>query len=73
MMALTSQRILVRVPSTHPSGMVRPLEPRASERRPKALCSLVVGKERLVPTTLFGLSSGETVEAPAVRIVMVVT
>ena len=35
------------------------------ERRPKALCSPVVGKGRLVPTTLFGLSLGETVEAPA--------
>jgi len=49
----------------HPSGMVRPLEPRAPERRPKASCSPIVGKGRLVPTTLFGLSSGETVEAPA--------
>jgi hypothetical protein len=65
MMALTPQMRWARVPSTHPRGMVRPLEPRASDRRPKALCSPVVGKGRLVPTTLFGLSSGETVEAPA--------
>ena len=65
MMALTPQMRWARVPSTHPSGMVRPLEPRAPERRPKASCSPIVGKGRLVPTTLFGLSSGETVEAPA--------
>jgi hypothetical protein len=65
MMVLTPQRRWARVPSTHPSGTVGPLVPRASERRPKALCSPVVGKGRLVPTTLFGLSLGETVEAPA--------
>jgi hypothetical protein len=64
MMALTPHMRWARVPSTHPSGMVRPLEPRLTERRPKALCSPIVGKGRLVPTTLFGLSSGETVEAP---------
>ena len=39
--------------------------PREPKRRPKASCSPIVGKGRLVPTTLFGLSSGETVEAPA--------
>jgi len=65
MMVLTPQRRWARVPSTHPSGMVRPLEPRAPERRPKASCSPIVGMGRLAPTTLFGLSSGETVEAPA--------
>ena len=65
MMALMPQRRWARVPSTHPSDMVGPLEPRASERWPKASCSPVVGKGRLVPTTLFSLSSGETVEAPA--------
>ncbi len=65
MMALMPRRIWARVPSTNQSGTVGPLVSRASERRPKASCSPVVGKGRLVPTTLFGLSSGETVEAPA--------
>jgi len=39
--------------------------PRASERQPKASCSPVGGKGRLVLTTLFGLLLDETVELPA--------
>jgi hypothetical protein len=64
MMALTPQRIWVRMQSTHPSGKVEPLMPTAPERPLMALCSPVGGKGRLVPTTLYGLESGEMVEAP---------
>jgi len=64
-MALTPRRIWARVPSTHPSGEIEPRVPKAPERLPMALCSPVGGKGRLVPTTLFRVSSGEMVEAPA--------
>ena len=41
------------------------LEPRALKRWPKASCSPIVGKVRLVPTTLLRVASVETVEVPA--------
>ena len=43
---------------------MKPLMPKAPERLLMALCSPVGGKGRLVPTTLYGLASGEMVEAP---------